>query len=627
MLRPTGRMARNHWLAAGLISAFVFFIYLFTMARHLTFIDCGELATVCSTLGIAHPTGYPLFTLIGRLFSILPFGERILLRLNLMSALFSAGAVFSFYFVIVQVLDVFPSITLQKKLKPAVMLFAIAGSLLLGFSLTFWSQATVIEVYSLHTLFVCLILLLLLLAVQTPHLSRFDVLLAYVLGLSFANHMTTILLVPGILYLIYKKCGPSAKLLKYSAILSLPFILGLSTYLYLPIRAAHNPLLNWGDPDSFFTFFNHISGKQYRVWISFSSQIAGKQFSHFLGLAVVQFTPLVLPFMLLGFWWLTRQKDHLRTILIFTTVVFVSCVLYAINYDIHDIDSYFLTAFIVMAIWFVAGLVFVYELIYEKPRHYHLFFSVAVLIVSMIPLFWHASSVNQHGNMLVRNYTHNMLETVEDKGLIISYQWDFFVSPFLYLHHVEDIRPDVAVLDKELFRRSWYFDYIKHVYPALFEKAHAEIDAFLKELYKFEHNLPYNPAVIQANFERMILKFVAVALAESRPVYVTSEIEPEFTRGYTKIPHGTLFRLVEDGTRFLPVPKADYQLKDIRAREARTDNLSNKARELTALMFMNTGTYLLQNGQREDAAAYYRLVLEIVPNHPGAIEGLKAASF
>src|ERR1700704_5448753 len=83
-------------------AVFVFFVsfivYLQTMAPSVPFIDGGELATVCATLGIAHPTGYPIFCLIGYLFANLPIADHVITRVNIMSAFFvalgSGGMVF-----------------------------------------------------------------------------------------------------------------------------------------------------------------------------------------------------------------------------------------------------------------------------------------------------------------------------------------------------------------------------------------------------------------------------------------------------------------------------------------------------------------------------------------------------
>ena len=77
----------------------VFGIYLATTAPTVDFIDSGELAAVAYTLGIAHPTGYPVFTLIGWLFSHIPVSAAVIFRLNVMNALFcTLGIIFYILF-------------------------------------------------------------------------------------------------------------------------------------------------------------------------------------------------------------------------------------------------------------------------------------------------------------------------------------------------------------------------------------------------------------------------------------------------------------------------------------------------------------------------------------------------
>ena len=623
MLKKTMRIATNHRLAAGFIAGSVFFIYFLSMGRYVTFIDCGELAAVCATTGIAHPTGYPLFTLLGRIFCFIPIDPRILLRLNLLSTIFSAGAVFCFYFIIHHLINSELSGSLQKKIQPSIMLFALAGSLLLGFSRTFWSQAVIIEVYSLHTLFITLVILLLLKSFKSFYINRFDILLAYVFGLSFSNHMTTILLVPATIYLYFFRWNRSKKdkkFLLHTCMLLVPFLLGLSIYLYLPIRASQPILLNWGDPDNWFNFINHISGKQYRVWMTFSGETATKQLTHFFELLPGEMALIPLLIAPLGMWFMWR---NMKNTFITTFILFITCIAYSINYDIHDIDSYFLLAFMITTLWATFGLVKIYLYLYHKPRHIHLIFATVTLTVAVIPLFWHISKINQNSNTFVRNYTQNMLHAIEDNGVVLSYQWDYFVAPFLYLQHVERRRPDIALIDKELLRRSWYFEMIEKIVPKLTRDTRAEIDAFLKELYKFEHDLPYDPGIIQTRFERMILKFIQVAMSYGRPVYVTHEIEPEFTKGYVRIPHGPLYRL---GLKeeFIPAPEpGGYWTHDFRPGNFRANTWTEKGRFFTREMFFLTGLYLMNYQQDEAARDYFRLVLEIDPNHATAEQELE----
>ncbi|MEJ2495676.1 MAG: DUF2723 domain-containing protein, partial [Ignavibacteriaceae bacterium] len=83
----------------------VFIIYLFTLAPSVVQIDSGELATVQATLGIAHPTGYPLYTIVGYLFSLIPLPFTKIYQLNLLAALYCSAGVSVFVYTSKFVLD------------------------------------------------------------------------------------------------------------------------------------------------------------------------------------------------------------------------------------------------------------------------------------------------------------------------------------------------------------------------------------------------------------------------------------------------------------------------------------------------------------------------------------------
>src|SRR3990172_177555 len=78
-------------------------IYFKTSYPSVAFIDSGELAVVCRTLGIAHPTGYPLYTLIGRLFTLFP--GPVISWLNLLSAILVCGSIYFFYLSLKEILS------------------------------------------------------------------------------------------------------------------------------------------------------------------------------------------------------------------------------------------------------------------------------------------------------------------------------------------------------------------------------------------------------------------------------------------------------------------------------------------------------------------------------------------
>ncbi|MFB0545727.1 MAG: DUF2723 domain-containing protein, partial [Anaerolineae bacterium] len=110
-------------------------LYLRTLAPSVAaiFDDSLEFQLVCYELGIAHPTGYPLYTLLGKLFTLIPLGD-VAYRVNLMSAFFAALTVALLYLVARKIAS-----------RPPAVLAALS----LAFSPVFWSQAIIAEVYTL----------------------------------------------------------------------------------------------------------------------------------------------------------------------------------------------------------------------------------------------------------------------------------------------------------------------------------------------------------------------------------------------------------------------------------------------------------------------------------------------
>jgi hypothetical protein len=213
-----------------------------------------------------------------------------------------------------------------------------------------------------------------------------------------------------------------------------------------------------------------------------------------------------------------------------------------------------------------------------------------VIGVSLIPCSFHYGKTNESENYLVEDYTMNIFASLEPNALIFSFQWDYWVSASYYYQFVKGVRPDVVVVDKELLRRSWYLEELDQRHPWLLRESETEVAAFRRELYRFEHDLPYNPNLIQARFVEMIWSFIRKSLV-SRPVYVTSEIEPEFTRGLQRVPQGLALRLMPD-TLFHPtnMPSIGYRPFD------RAGRLEDMIRRLYSGAFIAQGAYEYNRG-------------------------------
>lgn len=600
------------WRDAFAIALLTFAVYSLTRVPGLTFIDSGELAASATLLGISHPTGYPLFTLLGWIFGHLPLGDEAIVRLNVMASLFCALGAGVFFLVCLEILSQIPGSGGDGEnpgAAPAVRAGAAAGSLILAFSETWWLQSTAVEVYSLHVLLVALVLLTFFRALPR-HGEAADgrwYLFAFVLGLCFTNHMTTILVGPGLLFLYFSACGGRARSWKRLGRMTPFFLLGLTPYLYLPIRAAQNPPFNWGAPDSPERFFWHVSGKQFRVWIFSSGDAAARQFKYFLSGLPSETAYIGLLLAVAGGVILFLRQ---RRMFWGTLILFVTCVAYSINYDIHDIDSYFLLAYICVAVWASIGtcwLVLRGGHWIARPRAaawgVPLVCAACVLVVNY-------PRVNQSSNTVVEDYTANMFGSLEGHAFVLSYQWDFWVSASYYVQYVRHERTDVAVVDKELLRRSWYLRELQVRYPWLFEPCRKEVEAFATELEKFEQGRPYNPSIIEARFEEMVRSFIRTQSAR-RPVYVTPEIEPEFTIGWQRAPAGLALRLYSD-TLFHPTPLPLWRVR----MPAERGKMESTAARLYADAMVRWAQYdYVRRGYSEEVNQALKLALVFDENH------------
>ena len=595
------RLLRENALAA-LVSSISLVVYLTTICPTVSFIDNGELASVAVVLGIAHPTGYPLFSLLGRCAVLVPMAHEQIFQLNIFGAIITAIAVGIFFKVVLALKTafLFNGSTRggeggSKKIR---LLSATIASLVFGFSETVWSQSVAFEVYGLHLVLMLLSILMFLKGIQEREepegrVSHRLVLFSYLLGLSFANHLTTILIIPAIGFLYFKAFGLGKGAFRRGALIAPFFLLGISCYLYLPVRASVQPPLDWGHPAEAQRLLWHVTGKQYRSWIFSSFESAERQFTYFVRHFPAEFNWIVLIVAAVGVLVALRRN---KTSFWFLVVAFLTCLLYSINYDIHDINSYFLLCYTAVAAFVSIGLDD--GLDFFGAGKIPTAAKLAIILAVTLPIMqiWNnRGAVSEADNYLVEDYTQNIFRNLEPSAFVLSYQWDYFVAPAAYYQIVQGQRKDVTVVDKELLRRSWYFMNLEQRYPWLIESSRKKVDEFLQELYKFEHDLPYQPQVIETRYVEMINDFIDKARLRG-PVYVGPEIEPEFGVAYQRIPQGLLFRLgssKEEIPSF--VPRIEYRPTSFSSR------LTRGLRGLAAQMLVLTSLRLQEQGDSTGA--------------------------
>jgi hypothetical protein len=347
------RVAARNWRsvrtpggAMALLTALVCFLfYLKTLAPTVLYYDPSKLPDSvvlqiqAVLLGIPHTTGYPTWVMLAHLFTYLPLGDPAY-RVNLSSAVFAAATNFLVYLVCLR---------LTRRTVPSCV-----AALLFGLSRDFWSQAVIAEVYTLNTLFVALVIFLLLLWRYAGD-DRYLLLACFSMGLSLTNHLTSGLLLPaGLLFvgLVDRRKLIDLRLMLKGAAL---FLVALTPYLYLPIRAATNPPLNRKAPDNLGRFFELVSGAGFanKMFAYGPAQLAGRAQQYFSEYLAHQ--SFFAPFVLLASVGVVRLCLKDRPALAMLAFLYLGWLLWDLEYDIRDIYVFYIPTYLVLGIFVAAG--------------------------------------------------------------------------------------------------------------------------------------------------------------------------------------------------------------------------------------------------------------------------------
>jgi hypothetical protein len=234
--------------AAGLATLAIFTLYVITLARTTQFWDTSEYIATAHIMGIPHPPGNPLFVVLARAWELLlaPFGLSVAVRINLFSAAMSALAHGFWFLVAHRVLAFFSD-------SRGVRLAGAATAVLVGATaFTAWNQSNVNEkVYTVSLLTIALLSWLAFRWRDRLGRGKDDnllLLMVFILALSVGNHLMAFLAAPAlILFVLLVRARALLNWRLYPAA-ALAGIVGLSIHMYLPIRAAQDPLVNEADP-------------------------------------------------------------------------------------------------------------------------------------------------------------------------------------------------------------------------------------------------------------------------------------------------------------------------------------------------------------------------------------------
>lgn len=329
-------------------------LYLRTLAPTVLYFDlpylrdAAVLQVKAAILGIPDYTGYPTFVLLGKLFTLLPFGD-VAYRANLSSAVYAAVAV-ALIFVI------------GWKLSGRVLAAAV-GAVVFAVGKTLWSQAVIAEVYTLNVLFICLTLLTLLVW-RDERKDRYLLLAAFLMGLSLTDHLTSGLLLPfGALFVYMVE---RSKLRQIGLILKGAgcFVVGLLPYAFIPIRASMDYLpegFEWGSPmyelyppNTFTGFYLLVSGGPWKgQMLTFGPLELVDRGSYYATHLVDNFPVALLVVAAMGLWVLFLED---RAAAVLTGGLYGGWLFYALEYDIEDIHFYFIPTYLLLSVFLAVGL-------------------------------------------------------------------------------------------------------------------------------------------------------------------------------------------------------------------------------------------------------------------------------
>ncbi|MDX5893527.1 DUF2723 domain-containing protein [Rubrobacter radiotolerans] len=441
------------FLAGLAVSLGTFLLYLSTLAPTVLYYDLPELRdsavlqTRAYVLGIPDYTGYPTYIMLAHLFTYLPFGD-VGYRVNLASAVYAAAAVGLVYA---------GARTLCLRTLPSA-----AGALAFGLSPLLWSQAVIAEVYTLNALLVAAPILTLLLWWRSRR-DRYLLVFAFLAALALTNHITSGLVLLGAFVLVafteWRKLLDLRLLVKGAGL----FLAGLVPYAYLPVRASMDYLpdgVEWGQPlvrrhppDTLYGFYNLVSGGTWkeRMWAFGPAELPGRVAlygEHLIG-GSGQFGPLgfvVVLVALVGTALLLARRSH-RPVGAMLLVFWSGWTLYALEYDIEDIEYYFIPTYLVISLALAAGLAELLDVFSGLPegrRRPRSAGYALVALIGLLPLLGAGDSYAKNDmseDYRGREIMAAVAENAEPNATVLHHR-----SPLDYLLFVENRRRDLKLI-------------------------------------------------------------------------------------------------------------------------------------------------------------------------------------
>ncbi|XP_060074677.1 transmembrane protein 260-like [Ylistrum balloti] len=530
-------------LILGLVT---FSVYYTTLYPSLPGGDSGELIAAAQELGVAHPPGYPLFTLLAWMAIHLVPGSSVAWRVNLQTSMFGGVAI------------VFLALTiLRLTSRPSAAVLAVG---MWGWCKLTWAWSITAEVFALNNMFVALLMFIALQFEDADNEKKIKMsfLGSFVCALSLCNQHTMVVYVfcmaVWVLYILYKK-----QILTFTVLLriGLSFLAGLLPYIYLPLSSwSLQSNWTWGDQRSVAGLLTHLLRREYGTFDLGKEEMGqGLLFGlrAYLDHILSDLTIVICVLFLLGL--VTITYRHLKTRDRALTVFFIMMTIYMLffswraNLDLKNP----LYLGVVERFWMQSDLIVITiaAVAYSDVINYFFWFTkmnkaffentrpdlLVALLLSVFQLQRHYHVSDQSGNWVIHEFGEDILTNMPPNAIILT-KGDLPSNTFRYLRLCENIRHDIQIFDQEILTYEWSVPMLGWTMPGI---------TFPGDMFHLT-NSRRKDGRISFTFQR----FLDVNYNQA-PIFAcigVQDHETSWQAGYTLVPYGVCSKLVRKGATF-----------------------------------------------------------------------------
>lgn len=579
-------------LPALCIGSLYFLLSLWYQAQGISSGDSGDVVTAAINGGIAHPPGYPLYSLLGFLLNKLPIYTPAW-RVGLLSSFFHAAT-----------LSVIYGIVLIGTKKKSAALFSV--SVLSGIYLFFFYSITQ-EVFALFSFFLVTLLFILLLYIKSGK-KQYFFLFSFVFGLSLTHHHVILFAVPAFFMGLRMRKPNFTK--KDIGIVILLGLLGLLPYAYAPLASRNNPIIYWSKPDSLQGFLKLVRRDAYGTFQS-AGAYGESPWQRLLSLkAYLQFLHMdlgIFGLFFAGFGFMTLWKKNsqvafiLGLALLFLGPVFLFYASFPIINDfmLGTYERFLLPSFIILSMFIGIGMASIYAagLFFFKKFEIPLLRYIGVATFTLLMLLYPLKVLSQTlavtkgiaNDTTANRIGMDILSQVKPNAILVL-GTDTVLFNTQYVRYGLQYRPDTKVIHSGGLETNEYPSVIKRVFPEL----------VVPEV----RGLEFSKAFIEANKDQY-------------PIYSNSKYP--LPQGLFWVPRGLIYEL----TKEKDLPSMDMLISETATlfssyQDTRTGVLQTyqhlmlvDVQELYAEAFERMGKIFLQGGKIEEAQRYFKKALEI----------------